>query len=80
MKTIDFRSDTVTKPSKAMLAAMLSAEVGDDVYGEDPTVNKLEAMIAERAGKEAAIFAPSGTQSNLLGIMSHCARGDEGDR
>ncbi len=77
MKTIDLRSDTVTKPSKAMLEAMLHAEVGDDVYGEDPTVNKLQAIIAERAGKEAALFVPSGTQSNLLGIMSHCERGDE---
>ncbi|MCL9684551.1 low-specificity L-threonine aldolase [Legionella maioricensis] len=77
MKTIDLRSDTVTKPSKAMLEAMLHAEVGDDVYGEDPTVNKLQAIIAERASKEAALFVPSGTQSNLLGIMSHCERGDE---
>lgn len=77
MKTIDLRSDTVTKPTKAMLDAMLNAEVGDDVYGEDPTVNRLQAMIAERAGKEAALFVPSGTQSNLLGIMSHCERGDE---
>ena len=77
MKTIDLRSDTVTKPSKAMLDAMMCAPVGDDVYGEDPTVIKLEAMIAERAGMEAAIFAPSGTQTNLMGIMSHCERGDE---
>ena len=77
MKTIDLRSDTVTKPSKAMLDAMMCAPVGDDVYGEDPTVIKLEAMIAERAGMEVAIFAPSGTQTNLMGIMSHCERGDE---
>ena len=77
MKIIDLRSDTVTKPGKAMLSAMMNAEVGDDVFSEDPTVNKLEAKIAELAHKEAAIFAPSGTQSNLLGIMSHCRRGDE---
>lgn len=77
MNIIDFRSDTVTKPSKSMLDAMMRAEVGDDVYGEDPTVNKLEFMVAERAGMEAALFAPSGTQSNLLAIMSHCERGDE---
>lgn len=74
---IDFRSDTVTRPSKAMLSAMMNAETGDDVYGEDPTVNRLESIIAERAGMEAAIFATSGTQTNLLGIMSHCERGDE---
>ncbi len=77
MKIIDLRSDTVTKPSKAMLKAMISAPVGDDVFGDDPTVIKLEKMIAERAGMEAAIFAPSGTQSNLIGLMSHCERGDE---
>lgn len=77
MKTIDLRSDTVTKPSKEMLDAILNAKVGDDVCGEDPTVNQLEAIIAERAGMEAALFAPSGTQSNLLAIMAHCERGDE---
>ncbi len=77
MKTIDLRSDTVTKPSQAMLNVMLNADVGDDVFGEDPTVQKLQAMIAERAGMEDAIFVPSGTQSNLLAIMSHCERGDE---
>lgn len=77
MKIIDLRSDTVTKPSKPMQNAIMNAEVGDDVFGEDPTVQKLEKMISERAGMEAAIFAPSGTQSNLLGIMSHCERGDE---
>ena len=74
---IDLRSDTVTQPSQAMRAAMASAEVGDDVYSEDPTVNRLEEMGAAMAGKEAAIFAPSGTQSNLLALMSHCNRGDE---
>ena len=77
MKVIDLRSDTVTKPSPSMLQAMMSAEVGDDVYGEDPTVIKLEKMIANQANMEAALFAPTGTQSNLLGIMAHCERGDE---
>ena len=77
MKNIDFRSDTVTKPSIAMLNAMTCSPVGDDIYREDPTVIKLENMIAERAGMEDAIFAPSGTQTNLMGIISHCERGDE---
>src|SRR5690349_18945595 len=77
MKTIDLRSDTVTLPSEAMRAAMAAAEVGDDVYGEDPTVNRLEAFAADLLGKEAALFVASGTQSNLLAIMSHCERGDE---
>lgn len=74
---IDLRSDTVTQPTKAMLSAMMAAPLGDDVYGEDPTVNRLEGIVAERAGMEAAVFAPSGTQSNLMGIMAHCQRGDE---
>ena len=77
MKQIDLRSDTVTKPTEGMRAAMSVAEVGDDVYGEDPTVNRLEALTAEMLGKEAALFVCSGTQSNLLGVMSHCERGDE---
>ena len=77
MKQIDLRSDTVTKPTEGMRAAMAAAEVGDDVYGEDPTVNRLEALTAEMLGKEAALFVCSGTQSNLLGVMSHCERGDE---
>jgi len=77
MKTIDLRSDTVTRPSPQMRAAMAAAEVGDDVYGEDPTVNRLEAMAAERLGTEAAIFVCSGTQSNLLALLAHCERGDE---
>ena len=77
MKAIDLRSDTVTKPSDAMRAAMAAADVGDDVYGEDPTVNRLEALAAETLGKEAALFVASGTQSNLLGLLSHCERGDE---
>src|SRR5512146_2813124 len=74
---VDLRSDTVTRPSPGMRAAMAAAEVGDDVYGEDPTVNRLEAMAAERLGKEAALFVCSGTQSNLLSLFSHCERGDE---
>ena len=74
---IDLRSDTVTKPGKAMLEAMNQAQVGDDVYGEDPSVISLENLSAQLLGKEAALFAPSGTQSNLLALMSHCQRGDE---
>ncbi|HWQ40294.1 MAG TPA: low-specificity L-threonine aldolase [Burkholderiales bacterium] len=77
MKVIDLRSDTVTKPTAPMRAAMAAAEVGDDVYGEDPTVNRLEALAAQMLGKEAAIFVVSGTQSNLLALLSHCERGDE---
>src|SRR5512134_3134123 len=68
----DFRSDTVTRPTAAMRAAMASAEVGDD-----PNVNALEAEVAALLGFEAALFVPSGTQSNLIGVMTHCARGDE---
>src|SRR2546422_8682064 len=74
---VDLRSDTVTRPSAEMRAAMAAAEVGDDVYGEDPTVNRLEALAAEMLDKEAAVFVCSGTQSNLLALMSHCQRGDE---
>jgi threonine aldolase len=74
---IDLRSDTVTRPTPAMLAAMLAAQVGDDVWGDDPTVLKLQAAVAQRAGKEAALFFPSGTQSNLAALMAHCERGDE---
>ena len=74
---IDLRSDTVTRPTAAMREAMAAAEVGDDVYGEDPTVNRLEQLAASILGTEAAIFAPSGTQTNLLALLSHCARGDE---
>lgn len=74
---IDLRSDTVTCPSHAMLAAMTAAEVGDDVWGDDPTVIRLQATLAERTGKEAGLFFPSGTQSNLAALMAHCARGDE---
>ena len=74
---IDLRSDTVTRPTAAMREAMATAEVGDDVYGEDPTVNRLEQLAAGMLGTEAAIFAPSGTQTNLLALLSHCGRGDE---
>lgn len=74
---IDLRSDTVTEPSAAMREAMLAAPVGDDVYGEDPTVNKLQAVLAEMTGMEQGLFMPSGTQSNLVALISHCARGDE---
>jgi threonine aldolase len=80
---IDLRSDTVTKPTPAMRKAMAEAEVGDDVYGEDPSVNQLEAMTAELLGKEAAVFVASGTMGNLIAVLSHCGRGDEmilGDR
>jgi len=73
----DFRSDTVTRPTAGMRAAMAAAEVGDDVLGDDPTVIALEAEVAELLGFEAAVFVPSGTQSNLIGVMTHCARGDE---
>ena len=77
IKTIDLRSDTVTQPTAAMRAAMTSAELGDDVFAGDPTVNALQERIAAMLGKEAALFVPSGTQSNLVGIMTHCGRGDE---
>ena len=77
MKIIDLRSDTVTRPTEAMRRAMYEAELGDDVYGEDPTVNRLQELAAGMAGKEAALFVPSGTQGNLLAILSHCQRGDE---
>src|SRR5579864_9612284 len=74
---IDLRSDTVTRPTPAMLAAMTGAEVGDDVWGDDPTVIRLQATLAERTGKEAGLFFPSGTQSNLAALMAHCRRGEE---
>jgi threonine aldolase len=74
---IDLRSDTVTQPSPSMRAAMAAAPVGDDVYGDDPTVNRLQSVIAERFGFEDALFFPTGTQSNLAALMSHCGRGDE---
>ena len=77
MNLIDLRSDTVTQPTPAMRAAMMAAPLGDDVFADDPTVNALQARIAELTGKEAALFMPSGTQSNLCGILAHCGRGDE---
>ena len=77
MNAIDLRSDTVTQPTAAMRAAMAAAELGDDVFGDDPTVNALQVRIAALLGKQAALFAPSGTQSNLCALMAHCQRGDE---
>jgi len=74
---IDLRSDTVTKPTPAMRRAMAEAEVGDDVYGEDPTVNRLEQRAAEIAGKEAALFVPTGTMGNTIGIKVHTRHGQE---
>ncbi|WP_428945712.1 low-specificity L-threonine aldolase [Pantoea sp. FN060301] len=74
---IDLRSDTVTRPGAAMLTAMMSAETGDDVYGDDPTVNALEAEAARLSGKEAALFLPTGTQANLVALLCHCQRGEE---
>jgi threonine aldolase len=74
---IDLRSDTVTRPTAAMRDAMASAELGDDVFGDDPTVNALQARIASMLGKEAALFVPTGTQGNLCALMGHCQRGDE---
>ncbi len=77
MKPIDFRSDTVTQPTPEMRRAMAEAQVGDDVYGEDPTVNRLQAQAAAMLGKEAGLFVPSGTMGNLAAILAHCGRGDE---
>ncbi len=80
---IDLRSDTVTHPSPNMREAMYRAEVGDDVYGEDPTVNQLEELAASMLGKEAGLFVASGTMGNAVALLTHCRRGDEivmGDR
>lgn len=77
MKTLDLRSDTVTRPSAEMLSVISTAEVGDDVYGEDKTTNRLEDLGAEIVQKQSALFCPSGTQSNLIALLTHCARGDE---
>jgi threonine aldolase len=77
MSVIDLRSDTVTQPTAGMREAMLVAELGDDVYGEDPTVNRLEQYLAAELGFARALFVPTGTMSNLLGLMAHCQRGDE---
>jgi threonine aldolase len=77
MKIIDLRSDTVTHPTDAMRRAMFEAEVGDDVFGEDPTVNRLEALAAQKMGKEAALFTASGTMSNLIAVLTHTQHGNE---
>ena len=77
MREVDLRSDTVTHPSPEMRRAMAEAELGDDVFGDDPTLNRLEAMAAERLGKEAAVFVASGTMGNLVSILTHAGRGDE---
>jgi threonine aldolase len=77
MEYVDLRSDTVTKPTPEMREAMAEAEVGDDVYGDDPTVNYLEELAAEMLGKDAALFVPSGTMGNLIALLVHCQRGDE---
>ena len=77
MRIVDLRSDTVTQPSPEMRRAMYDAELGDDVYGEDPTLNALEAKAAERLGKEAAVFVASGTMGNLVSVLAHAQRGDE---
>ena len=77
MKPIDLRSDTVTRPTAAMWEAMRAAPLGDDVFGDDPTVNALQVRIAADLGFEAALFMPTGTQSNLCALLSHCQRGDE---
>lgn len=77
MHKIDLRSDTVTLPTPAMRKAMAEAEVGDDVYGEDPTINRLQELGAARVGKEAALFVASGTMGNLAAVLAHCGRGDE---
>lgn len=76
-RPIDLRSDTVTQPTAAMRAAMSAAALGDDVFGDDPTVNALQAQVAALLGKEAALFVPTGTMSNLCALMSHCQRGEE---
>src|SRR4051794_13378915 len=77
MRLLDLRSDTVTRPTAAMREAMARAEVGDDVYGEDPTINRLEERVAAMFGKEAALFVPSGSMSNQLAIKTHLQPGDE---
>lgn len=77
MEIIDLRSDTITQPTPAMREAMAKAKIGDDVYGEDPTINQLQALAAKMLGKEAGLFIPSGTMGNLVAILAHCNRGDE---
>ena len=77
MRIVDLRSDTITQPTDGMRNAMSHAEVGDDVFGEDPTVNQLEEMAAELLHKEASLFVASGTMGNLASLLAHCRRGDE---
>ena len=77
LPVVDLRSDTVTQPTPAMRAAMMAAPLGDDVFGDDPTVNALQDKLAALLGFEAALFMPTGTQSNLCAILAHCGRGDE---
>jgi threonine aldolase len=77
MRVVDLRSDTITRPTPNMRRAMAEAEVGDDVFGEDPTINKLQEIAAERLNKEAALFVPSGTMGNLVSALTHCSRGEE---
>ena len=77
MKSIDLRSDTVTQPTPEMREAMAKAEVGDDVYDEDPTINRLQELAAEKVGKQAGLFVASGTMGNLIAVLAHCQRGDE---
>jgi len=77
MRQVDLRSDTITRPTDAMRRAMAEAEVGDDVFGEDPTIRQLEEMAAKRLGKDAAMYVPSGTMGNMTSLLSHCGRGDE---
>src|SRR5512147_1732440 len=77
MEYIDLRSDTVTKPTPEMREAMANAEVGDDVYGDDPTVNRLQEMAAEITAQESGLFVASGTMGNLSAVLAHCQRGDE---
>ncbi|MFB0501370.1 MAG: beta-eliminating lyase-related protein, partial [Candidatus Bathyarchaeia archaeon] len=77
MRVVDLRSDTVTLPTEEMLEAIRNAELGDDVFREDPTVNKLEEIAAQKMGKESALLVTSGTQANLVSILSHTKRGDE---
>jgi len=77
MRLVDLRSDTMTRQTPSMLKAMAEAQVGDDVFGEDPTINRLEEMAADRLGKEAALFVTSGTMGNLVSLLAHCGRGDE---
>ncbi len=76
-KKIDLRSDTVTLPTDEMREAMKNAEVGDDVYKEDPTLNRLEKLAAKKLGKESALFVSSGTMGNLIAVLTHCQKGDE---